>query len=438
MEKPSLTGRRKVDARPSRRAPPKLPSRGWSLGMVSGNLRGARLGRKQGGPIVRVTAASILAATLSFSIVEAEELRIGFMATFTGPGANLGQHLRDGFFLGYEHVGGKIGGLETRVIVSDDQLKPDIARQEVEKLLTRDKVHFIVGVVFSNVLMAIYKPAIESGTFLISANAGPSPIAGQLCSELFFATSWQNDQTHAVVGKYAQDNGYGRVLLLAPNYQAGKDALRGFKRYYRGTIVDEIYTPLGSVDFSAEIAKIQALKPEAVYAFMPGGSGIALIKQYAQAGLNKQIPFLSAFTVDDTSLPAVGEVADGMISASQWAVDLPNPANERFVSAFRARFGYVPSYFAAQAYDAALFLDAGIKGAGGHLYDKKALRDALRKAAFPSVRGSWKLNTNHFPISDFYLVTPGRLADGTRAMVHKELIFPNCADENAKDCPMRW
>lgn len=387
---------------------------------------------------MRVATASIVAAALSVSVAQAEELRIGFMATFTGPGANLGQHLRDGFLLGVEHAGGRLGGLETRVIVSDDQLKPDIARQEVDKLLTRDKVHFVVGVVFSNVLMAIYKPVIESGAFLISANAGPSPIAGALCSERFFSTSWQNDQTHAVMGKYAQDKGFTRVFLLAPNYQAGKDALNGFKRYYKGTIVDEIYTPLGAVDFSAEIAKIQALKPQAVYAFMPGGSGIALIKQYAQAGLNKQVPFLSAFTVDDTSLPAVGALADGMVSASQWAVDLKNPANERFVSAFRARFGYVPSYFAAQAYDAAQLVDAGIKATGGRLDDKAALRDALRRAQFPSVRGQWKLNTNHFPVSDFYLVTPGTLGDGTRAMVHKELVFADYADENAKDCPMRW
>lgn len=387
---------------------------------------------------MRVVTASIVAAALSVSVAQAEELRIGFMATFTGPGGNLGQHLRDGFLLGVEHAGGRLGGLETRVIVSDDQLKPDIARQEVDKLLTRDKVHFVVGIVFSNVLMAIYKPVIESGAFLISANAGPSPIAGPLCSERFFSTSWQNDQTHSVIGKYAQDKGFNRVFLLAPNYQAGKDALNGFKRYYKGTIVDEIYTPLGAVDFSAEIAKIQALKPEAVYAFMPGGSGIALIKQYAQAGLSQQVPFLSAFTVDDTSLPAVGALADGMVSASQWAVDLKNPANERFVSTFRARFGYVPSYFAAQAYDAAQFIDAGLKAVGGRLDDKAALRDALRRAQFPSVRGGWKLNTNHFPVSDFYLVTPGTLGDGTRAMVHKELVFAGYADENAKDCPMRW
>lgn len=387
---------------------------------------------------MRVVAAAFACAVLSVSMARAEELRIGFLATFTGPGANLGQHLRDGFLLGVEHAGGRLGGLETKLIVSDDQLKPDIARQEVDRLLEREKVHFVTGVVFSNVLMAIYKPVIESGAFLISANAGPSPIAGSLCSERFFSTSWQNDQTHSALGKYAQDKGYSRVFLLAPNYQAGKDGLNGFKRYYKGKIVDELYTPLGSVDFSAEIAKIQAAKPDAVYAFMPGGSGIALVKQYAQAGLAATIPFLSAFTIDDTSLPAIGDLATGAISASQWAADLDNPANQRFVAGFRSRFGYVPSYFAAQAYDAAQLIDAGVRGAGGRLDDKAALRDALRRAQIPSVKGSWKINNNHFPISDFYFVRPGRLADGTPAMVHGEVVFPSYGDENAKDCPMRW
>lgn len=270
-----------------------------------------------------------------------------------------------------------------------------------------------MGVVFSNILLAIYKPVIESGAFLISANAGPSQIAGAQCSERFFSTSWQNDQTHSALGKYAQDKGFKRVFLLAPNYQAGRDGLTGFKRYFKGTVVDEVYTQLGAVDFSAEIAKIQAAKPDAVYAFMPGGPGIALVKQYAQAGLTRQIPLLSAFTVDDTSLPALGAAAEGLISASQWAADFDNPANQRFVADFRKKYGYVPSYFAAQAYDAAQFIDAGVKGVNGKLDDKAALRDSLRRAQFPSVKGKWKLNTNHIPINDFYYVTPGKLPDGT-------------------------
>lgn len=387
---------------------------------------------------MRLVAAVSVAALLIAGSARADELRIGFMATFTGPGANLGQHLRDGFLLGVEHAGGKLGGMPTRIIMSDDQLKPDVARQEVDRLLEKEKVHFVTGVVFSNVLMAIYKPVVQSHAFLVSANAGPSPIAGAQCSERFFSTSWQNDQTHAAIGKHAQDKGYKRVLLLAPNYQAGKDGLNGFKRYYKGSIVEEIYTQLGAVDFSAEIAKIQASKPDAVYAFMPGGPGIALIKQYAQAGLTKQIPLLSAFTVDDTSLPALGEMADGLASASQWAADLDNPANRRFVADFRAKYGYVPSYFAAQAYDAAQLIDAGVKSTAGRLDDKNALRDALRRAAFPSVKGSWKLNNNHFPISDFYFVSPGKLPDGTRAMVRGDIVFASFADEYASSCPMKW
>jgi branched-chain amino acid transport system substrate-binding protein len=368
---------------------------------------------------------------------QSQELRIGFMATFTGPAANTGQHLRDGFMLGVEQVGGRLGGLETEITQSDDQLKPDIARQEVEKLIERDGVHFVVGVVFSNVLMAIYKPVIDSGAFLISANAGPSPVAGAQCSENFFATSWQNDQTHGAVGKYAADQGYGNVLLIAPNYQAGKDGLTGFKRHFKGNIVDEIYTQLGAVDFSAEIARIQAARPDAVYAFMPGGPGINLIKQYVQAGLKDQIPLLSAFTVDDTSLPAVGEAAMGLPSASQWAVDLDNDANRAFVAAFRQKYGYVPSFYASQAYDAALYIDAAIKATGGSL-DKDELRQALRTVDFPSVRGAWKLNKNHFPINDFYFVSAGRLEDGMMAMQHGDVVFADYADDYAAECEMEW
>ncbi len=387
---------------------------------------------------MRSALALVAGTALFLGAAQAQELRVGFMATFTGPGANLGQHLRDGFLLGVDHLGGRLGGLETKLFIVDDQLKPDVARQEVDKLLEKEKVHFVVGVVFSNILLAIYKPVIESGAFLISANAGPSQIAGAQCSERFFSTSWQNDQTHSALGKYAQDKGFKRVFLLAPNYQAGRDGLTGFKRYFKGTVVDEVYTQLGAVDFSAEIAKIQAAKPDAVYAFMPGGPGIALVKQYAQAGLTRQIPLLSAFTVDDTSLPALGAAAEGLISASQWAADFDNPANQRFVADFRKKYGYVPSYFAAQAYDAAQFIDAGVKGVNGKLDDKAALRDSLRRAQFPSVKGKWKLNTNHIPINDFYYVTPGKLPDGTPAMVKGELVFADYGDEYAKDCPMRW
>lgn len=381
-----------------------------------------------------VTAASLLAA----APLDAQELRIGFMSTFTGPGAILGEQMRDGFLLGLEHAGGHLGGVQTRIVMSDDQLKPDVARQEVDRLLEREKVHIVAGVVFSNVLMAIYKPAVESDAILISANAGPSPVAGRQCSENFFSTSWQNDQTHGAVGRYATSAGYGNVLLLAPNYQAGKDALTGFKRHYEGKVAEEIYTQLGAVDYSAEIARIQAAQPDAVFAFMPGGMGINLVKQYAQAGLTEKIPLLSAFTVDDSTLPAIGEAGLGLESASQWAMDLDNEANRRFVEGFKEKYGYLPAYPASQGYDAAMLIDAAVKQAGRDFEDQDALREALRHAEFDSVRGKWKLNHNHFPINDFYLVKATKLGDGTLAMSHGEVVFANYEDDYAGECRMKW
>ena len=367
----------------------------------------------------------------------AQELRIGLMSTLTGPQAVTGQHLRDGFLLGVEHAGGKLGGMETKVVVVDDQLKPDAAVQEVEGLLKRDNVNIVAGIVYSNILMAVYKPVVESDAFLISANAGPAPVAGNRCSENFFNTSWQNDQTHGAVGKHVTDSGFKKVFLLAPNYQAGKDGLTGFKRHFKGEVVDEVYTKLGQLDFSAEIAKIQSVKPDAVYTFMPGGMGVNLVKQYAQAGLKDKIPLFSAFTVDETTLPAIGEDGLGLYSASIWAPDLDNAANKKFVEDFRKKYNYVPAYYAAQAYDAARLIDAAVKQAGG-VKDKAKLRAALRQAKFDSVRGSFAFNRNHFPVSDFHLVQAGKLPDGALGMLKKQVVFEKYADDYAGECPMKW
>jgi len=384
-----------------------------------------------------LAAALMAGAALAAVPAGAQDLRIGLMSTLTGPQAVTGQHLRDGFMLGVEHAGGKLGGLETKVTIVDDQLKPDVAVQEVEGLLKRDNVDIVAGIVYSNILMAVYKPVVESNAFLISANAGPAPVAGNRCSENFFNTSWQNDQTHGAVGKYVSDSGIKKVFLLAPNYQAGKDGLTGFKRHFKGEVVDEVYTKLGQLDFSAEIAKIQSMKPDAVYTFMPGGMGVNLVKQYAQAGLKDKIPLFSAFTVDETTLPATEDAGLGLYSASIWAPDLDNAASRKFVEDFRKKYNYVPAYYAAQAYDAARLIDAAVRQAGG-VKDKAKLRDALRQAKFDSVRGSFKFNTNHFPISDFHLVEAAKLPDGAPAMLKRKVVFEKYADDYANECSMKW
>ena len=363
-------------------------------------------------------------------------VKIGFMTTLTGPQAVLGQHARDGFNLGIKHSGAKLGGLDAQVIVADDEFKPDLAVTKIKGLIERDQVDFVTGIIFSNIMMAVAKPIFEANTFLISSNAGPSPLAGKGCSPFFFSTAWQNDGPHEVSGKYATEKGLKKIFLLAPNYQAGKDALAGFKRFYKGEVVDEVYTQLGQLDFSAELAKIAAAKPEAVYAFMPGGMGVNLAKQYRQAGLADTLPFLSAFVVDETALPAVGEAALGFFNGTIWAPNVDNAESKKFVADFEKDFGYVPSLYAAQAYDAARLIDSAVAAVKGNLKDKDALRAALKKADFKSVRGAFAFNKNGFPIEDFYLAKVVKRADGKFETQIVQKVLEKHGDAYASECAL--
>jgi len=357
------------------------------------------------------------------------------MFTLSGPAAVLGEHGRDGFLLAVEKLGGKLGGMDTEVIVVDDERKPDVAVNKAKELVERDGVDFVVGPIFSNILIAIMKPVTEGGAILISPNAGTSNFAGAECNKNFFVTSYQNDQVHEVLGKYAQDKGYKRMFLMAPNYQAGKDAIAGVKHSFKGEVVNEAYTPLGNMDFSAELAQIAAEQPDAVYAFMPGGMGVNLVKQYRQAGL-ENIPFLSAFTVDETTLPAQQDAAVGFYGGANWAPNLDNPLNKEFVAAFEKKIDRVPGTYAAQAYDAAMLIDSAVKAVNGDLSDKDALIAAMEKADFKSVRGDFSFGPNHYPIQDFYLVQVGKRDDGKYQTQIVEKIFDDYADNYAADCKM--
>ncbi len=310
------------------------------------------------------TALCLLAATALSGVAHAESLRVGLMLTLSGPAAVLGEQGRNGFMLALADLGGKLGGLETEVTVVDDEQKPDVAAAKARELVERDHAAFVVGPVFSNIMQAIAKPVTAGGAFLISPNAGTSNFAGAECNKNLFVASYQNDQVHEVLGKYAQDQGYKRVFLLAPNYQAGKDSLAGFKHSYKGEIVNEIYTPMGQLDFSAELAQIAASQPDAVFAFMPGGMGVNLVKQYRQAGL-EGTPFLSAFTVDETTLPAQRDAAVGLLGGANWAPDLDNPQSKAFVAAYEKKFGAVPGTYAMQGYDAAQMIDSALRAAHG-------------------------------------------------------------------------
>ena len=384
--------------------------------------------------------AAIVAASATlamFSAAQAQEkLKIGIIVTLSGPPAVLGGQVRDGFNLAIKSLGGKLGGVETEVIVVDDELKPDAAVSKVKGLVERDGVNFVVGPIFSNILMAISKPVTESKAFLVSPNAGTSSLAGKQCHQNLFVTSYQNDQNHEVLGKYAQNKGYKRVMLLAPNYQAGKDSLAGFKRHFKGEVIEEMYTPLGQLDFSAELAKIAAAKPDAFFTFMPGGMGVNLVKQYRQAGL-ASTPFLSAFTTDESTLPAQQDAALGFLSGANWAPDMDNAQSKAFVKAYEEAYKSVPGTYAMQAYDAALLIDSAVKATGGKLGNQDALRAALAKADFKSLRGKFKFGNNHYPVQDFYLVKVAKRADGKYQTEIAEKVFGDYVDVYAAECQMK-
>ncbi|PDT79501.1 ABC transporter substrate-binding protein [Bradyrhizobium sp. C9] len=383
----------------------------------------------------RLTKLAGLAALLGIAVTPAtaqEKIKIGVLVTTSGPAAALGQQVRDGFALAVKDLGGKMAGREVEIVNADDELKPDAAVVKVRGLLERDKVDFVVGPIFSNILQAIHRPVTDSKTFLISPNAGPSSYAGKECNPFFYVTSYQNDQVHEVLGKVAQDRSYKRVYLLVPNYQAGRDSVAGFKLDYKGEIVEESYTPMNTLDFQPELSKIASLKPDALFTFMPGGMGVNLVKQYKQAGAT--VPVLSAFTVDESTLPAQQDAAVGMFGGANWAPDLDNPQSKKFVTAYEAAYKGVPGTYAMQAYDAALLIDSAVKAVKGDLSNKDAVAAALKKADFTSLRGNFKFNNNGYPIQDFYLTKVAKRPDGKFQTEIVEKVFSNYGDRYAKDC----
>ncbi|MEO6031882.1 MAG: ABC transporter substrate-binding protein [Burkholderiaceae bacterium] len=381
--------------------------------------------------LLAVSALSLAAAGVS------AQVKIGFMATLSGPAAALGQDQYDAFMLAVEQHGGKLGGVAVEVIKKDDQLKPDVGVQLVRELLQKDKVDLVTGVTFSNVMMAVAKPLADSGVLFVGSNAGPAPLAGKQCNANFFFTSFQNDNQAEGPGKYAADKGYKKMMLLAPNYQSGKDQLIGFKRYYKGTIVSEVYTQLNQLDYSAEIAQIQAAAPDAIFVFFPGGMGVNFVKQMNQAGMLHKIPVLSASTVDGTTLPAVKDAALGLLAGAAWGPNLPNAANVAFTEAFEKKYNSIPSQYAAQAYDSAVLIDSALTKTKGSVANKDALRAALKAADFTSVRKNFKFNTNGFPIQDQHMFEVAKDSKGRVSLNMISTPLPALQDAYVGECALK-
>lgn len=377
------------------------------------------------------------AATLALGgMAQAEPVKLGLILSLSGPGAVLGQEMRNGIDLAYEMLDGKLGGVEAELIYEDDQRKPDVGKQAAEKLARSEDVDFIIGSSFSNVMMAIHRPIVRTDTILLSPNPAPAPLAGENCNPNYFAVPYQNDQPSEALGAYLNEQGIKKIYLLAPNYQAGRDVMTGFKRTFKGEILGEVYTSLEQTDFSAELTAVKAADPEAVYAFYPGGLGIQFVKQFDQAGLKGDTPLYTVWTMfNGASLDAIGESGMGVFGTDAWVYDLDIPANVEFVKAYEAKYESLPSAFAAMAYDAVRLIDGSITAAGG-ADDMGAVRDAMTTAPFESVRGPFKFNTNNHPIESMYLGEVVKSDSGQYALKYKETIAKDLADSYAAECKM--
>jgi branched-chain amino acid transport system substrate-binding protein len=382
--------------------------------------------------------AFTIACALALSAQAADKVKIGFISTLSGPSSSIGVDIRDAFQLAVKVNGGKLGGLPAEVLVGDDQFKPDVGRQLAERYVRLDKVDFLTGIVFSNIMLASAPIAFEAKKLYVSPNAAPSPMAGKDCNPYLFVASWPNDAYHEAAGQHATNRGYKNAYLIAPNYQAGKDSLAGFKRFYKGQVVAEVYTQLGQLDYAAELAQVRAARPEALYIFLPGGMGINFIKQFVGAGLSKDVPLIvPGFGDDQDIIRPVGEPMLGLFDTAHWAIDFDNAANKKFVAAFEKEYKRLPTVFAAQGWDTAMLIDAAVRDAKGKVEDVEALRKAMRAARFDSVRGAFRFNRNQMPIQNYYLRVVGKDAQGR--LVNKTIgtIFKDHGDAYVQDCAMK-
>ncbi len=387
---------------------------------------------------ISLASLAVGLAALAPAALAADKIKVGYLSTLSGPNAQIGFDVRDGFNLAIKMNGGKLGTLPAEVIIADDQLNPDTGKQAVDRMLRRDRVDIVTGIIFSNVAVAVGPTIFESKTIYLSPNASPSQWAGAQCNPWFFSVSWPNESYHEAAGQYATDKGIKNVMFLAPNYPGGRDAATGFKRLYKGKVADEIYTKLGQLDYAAELAQIRAAKPEAMYVFLPGGMGINFIKQFVATGLSKDVQLIvPGFGSDQDVISSVGEQLLGVFDTAHWSMDLDNDANRKFVAAFEAEFKRLPSVFAAQGYDAALAIDGAVRDVKGKIEDKEAFRRAIKAAHFKSVRGDFKYNVNGMPIQTYYLRVIAK--DSKGRIVNKKIatLLSNHGDAYAKDCKLK-
>lgn len=390
---------------------------------------------------MKLVAAALFSLLFVAPSAYSATIKLGFVTTLSTPAAVIGNDMRDAVELAMEHIGGKMGDSSVEIVYGDDEFNPQKGKQATERLVAQEKVDLVFGYIWSHVLLASANTVLDAGKILISANAGPSQLAGKGCHENFFNISWQNDQTPMAMGEVLNQRGVKSLYIIAPNYAAGKNMVSGVKRTFTGNILGEDLTKWpDQIDWAAELTKVKAANPDGLFIFYPGKHGGAFIKQYQQSGLPGQVPLYTVFTVDSISLPRFQSAeATGVLGSTMtqfWTPDLDFPANEKFVSGFKAKYGKYPSFYAAQSYDAVMFIKSAVEAVGGDMSNTDGLRAALMKADYDSVRGPFTMGPNHFPIQNFYSREVVADSEGVWTTAVRETVLAKHQDSYAHECKM--
>jgi branched-chain amino acid transport system substrate-binding protein len=388
---------------------------------------------------MKKTLLAGLLAALAASAHAQDKIRLGWIGALSGPLNLVGAEQKRGFDLALEHLGNRLGGIPVEVITGDSKSNPGATVQELSRLIEKERVDLITGLTASNEIVAGVKPITDAKVFFIGANGGPAQVAGEGCSPYYFNASFQNEQITEGSGAWMTKQGVKKLYLMAMDYEAGHEHSNAAKKGYQGEVVAHVFTPLAQVDFASDIAKIRASGADAVWAFYPGGPGIAFTRQWAQAGMQGKIPLFSNTGLSEPLVfAAQGKTALGITITGNYFAALDNPENKKFVEAFNAKYKRDPASFSGLAYDAVMLIDSAVREVKGNIKDQDAFRAALRKANFKSIRGPFRFNTNHQPIQNSYVGVVEARPDGSMYIKPIGTLAENARDAYAAKCPMKW
>ena len=334
-----------------------------------------------------VTAAAMVACV--GSAMAQDKFKIGLILPMTGPFASTGKQIEAAARLYMAQNGDMVAGKKVELIVKDDTSAPDVTRRIAQEMVVNDKVNVLAGFGLTPLALATAPIATQSKTPLVVMAAATSSITE--ASPYIVRTSFTVPQAAVALADWAPSNNIKKVVTLVSDFGPGIDAEKFFKdrlTFNGGQVVETLRVPLRNPDFAPFLQKVRDLKPDALFAFVPSGAGSALMKQFAERGMDKAgIKMIGTGDItDDDILNSMGDVALGVVTSHHYSASHNSPLNKKFVAAFeKANNGLRPNFMAVGGYDGMRVIYEAAKatkaGSG------EALLNAMKGQIFESPRG---------------------------------------------------